>query len=633
MKTIKKLAAIFLVAAMVLSLGIVAFAETPSTPVKLTGAPFGFYYETNTVKLSIVTPGDTSSYPLGTVFSFESDKPVTTPTNFREDDHPNTAVAMFVDGEQVGSSLKTTAGLTKYFESVTLEKVGQYTITFALADAPKTVLFTYEVTIVPSEYSINITNPTGGTTYTYYKLLDATFNGETGEKKSVSYSTDKKNIADFLKAAQNSSKTALFTVGTTSPYSVTLNDGITEAEVIEFFNTMDSKDETKNVLVELLKTEGVATDSKTAAPTDNRIVLKPSSYGYYVIVNSRTDEDETVTSALTIDTNTPYVEVIDKLATEPSAPIPDEGDPDETNPTRMKYIDEDDAVIGVGGTAKTVVQFNTTNFKTETVEDEVKSTQITKYVISDTMTNMTMKDGTFKVTVDDVDVTVKKATNNAEKVGNWYTYDEATGALVVSIDWVDKKGESLYASPAKLALNYTVTVSGSAAGSSATNTANVQYYLKGVEEPVNMEVKDNSNTVELTNRTLTIDADPTGGSYTLDGVDLVKDNDIYRPFDPKTDNAGDIVESIPGDAVISGLDNKSYTVNEVNPPDGYNPLGSATADLTNSDNKAEFKYQKGTLLPTTGAAGTTMLIVFGSILFMATALVLVTKKRMYNEGI
>ena len=42
--------------------------------------------------------------------------------------------------------------------------------------------------------------------------------------------------------------------------------------------------------------------------------------------------------------------------------------------------------------------------------------------------------------------------------------------------------------------------------------------------------------------------------------------------------------------------------------------------------------QKGTELPETGGAGTTLLIVLGSILFMGTAVVLVSKKRLYNES-
>ena len=42
--------------------------------------------------------------------------------------------------------------------------------------------------------------------------------------------------------------------------------------------------------------------------------------------------------------------------------------------------------------------------------------------------------------------------------------------------------------------------------------------------------------------------------------------------------------------------------------------------------------KSGVLLPETGGFGTTMLIALGSVLFTATAIVLVTKKRLYNEG-
>ena len=46
----------------------------------------------------------------------------------------------------------------------------------------------------------------------------------------------------------------------------------------------------------------------------------------------------------------------------------------------------------------------------------------------------------------------------------------------------------------------------------------------------------------------------------------------------------------------------------------------------------DIENKKGTELPATGGAGTTLLLVLGSILFMGTAVVLVSKKRLYNEA-
>lgn len=57
-----------------------------------------------------------------------------------------------------------------------------------------------------------------------------------------------------------------------------------------------------------------------------------------------------------------------------------------------------------------------------------------------------------------------------------------------------------------------------------------------------------------------------------------------------------------------------------------------------SDNNHDYytikiENKEGAALPTTGAAGTIALIGIGSVLFMGTAVVLVTKKRAYNEGV
>lgn len=46
----------------------------------------------------------------------------------------------------------------------------------------------------------------------------------------------------------------------------------------------------------------------------------------------------------------------------------------------------------------------------------------------------------------------------------------------------------------------------------------------------------------------------------------------------------------------------------------------------------DIENKKGTELPATGGAGTTLMIALGSLLFMGTAVVLVSKKRLYNES-
>lgn len=121
-----------------------------------------------------------------------------------------------------------------------------------------------------------------------------------------------------------------------------------------------------------------------------------------------------------------------------------------------------------------------------------------------------------------------------------------------------------------------------------------------------------------------------------------------------------------GDKEFKGLEAGTYDMIEIKAPYGYNlPKDPFTVVITESGTRTvtetadlitkEYTYtakvngedanidelsnvittienNAGALLPETGGFGTTMLIVLGSVLFMATAIVLVTKKRMYNEG-
>lgn len=121
-----------------------------------------------------------------------------------------------------------------------------------------------------------------------------------------------------------------------------------------------------------------------------------------------------------------------------------------------------------------------------------------------------------------------------------------------------------------------------------------------------------------------------------------------------------------GDKEFMGLEAGTYDMIEIKAPYGYNlpknpfvvvitegdeqivnettdlitksyeytaTVNGEDADIDNLSNViTTIENNAGALLPETGGFGTTMLIVLGSVLFMATAIVLVTKKRMYNEG-
>lgn len=84
---------------------------------------------------------------------------------------------------------------------------------------------------------------------------------------------------------------------------------------------------------------------------------------------------------------------------------------------------------------------------------------------------------------------------------------------------------------------------------------------------------------------------------------------------------------------------------ETQQPDGYNKLaksvkveidvnGAITVDgklITGVDKLVEVENKSGTVLPSTGGAGTTMIYLVGAVLVLGSGVVLVTKRRVKNK--
>lgn len=121
-----------------------------------------------------------------------------------------------------------------------------------------------------------------------------------------------------------------------------------------------------------------------------------------------------------------------------------------------------------------------------------------------------------------------------------------------------------------------------------------------------------------------------------------------------TDENGDVVWSTDrtaakevttddeGKAAFRGLGDGTYYLEETEAPAGYNKLAN-DVEITIPDvvdenttvvgavvtNTEKVENSTGTLLPTTGGIGTTLMITLGSILFIAAGILLVTKRRMH----
>lgn len=166
---------------------------------------------------------------------------------------------------------------------------------------------------------------------------------------------------------------------------------------------------------------------------------------------------------------------------------------------------------------------------------------------------------------------------------------------------------------------------------------------KTFELPVFKYTKDGETETALAGATFTLSKDAKG-STPIKLVSVSEDDttgDIYRVA--KTGETGTVTAvttKASGKFTIKGLDADTYYLTETKQPDGYNKLsapikvviadnGSITVDNgTSSVTEVKVLNKTGSILPSTGGSGTTMIYILGAILVLGSSVVLITKKRM-----
>ena len=149
--------------------------------------------------------------------------------------------------------------------------------------------------------SITITNATIDQTYNVYKIFDASIklaaDGETAEAVSYSITPDSQ-FFQVLFGADGTAANTFFNYNA-STGTVTKKEGVNDSELIDYLSD--------------LVTEGTYTPAADAVKaTGEEVKFENLPYGYYLITS-------TLGSTVTINSNTPNVEVIDKN----QEPVPD----------------------------------------------------------------------------------------------------------------------------------------------------------------------------------------------------------------------------------------------------------------------------------------------------------------------
>lgn len=438
--------------------------------------------------------------------------------------------------------------------------------------------------------TITVQNATFGKDYTAYKIFNATYTGD-----AVNYSVD--SVNEEAVAASG-----LFDIGTAVDSNgnkiVTLKDGKTIDDITTW-----------------LKQEGVLDGFKSSYEgkfnEDHNQVEFDVPFGYYYITS-------TLGSVVTVDTAKPDVTVKDKNFSQPTDPVKTIVAVDGVSVGSPKEAD-----AHVGSVIGFKVTGDATNWTTSGTGDELETTQNTTYSFVDTPVNMIIDDKSVAVTV------------NGDLIDKNYSTKLEDGKLIVTIDLTEggtAEGAVLYEAKdpnnayIPIEVTYNATITAAAADADATNAIGDDVVTVHTHKFQVEKVDENKASLpgaqfELWygNAALTF-IDNGDGSYTYSPEGTVTTLDM-------TTNTT---------ITVKGLDKSwSYTLKETKVPDGYTQaadvtvegknlsLATATAEIF----KVTIENVKGSVLPSTGGMGTTILYIVGGILIVAAIVFLVGRRR------
>ena len=253
------------------------------------------------------------------------------------------------------------------------------------------------------------------------------------------------------------------------------------------------------------------------------------------------------------------------------------------------------------------------------------------------------------------DFTVTTKTLTAADVAEGADYEgQQVGATVVTYTFTAAVITKLEESQ-KIVVTYTATVNDDASiDGTVSNTEYTQYSkqettpntvtetltdmtvnktdgkdaLKGAQFKLyRTDSAQNLTHVDVKLRQLT-DAELTAASVTK------ADDTVYYTVDPEGTNLIDMAQKngdnyLYSSAVVYGLDKDStYYLEETKAPEGYNLLDKEETVNLGSTTSIDVVNNAGSVLPSTGGIGTTIFYIIGAILVIGAGVVLVTRRRM-----
>ena len=456
--------------------------------------------------------------------------------------------------------------------------------------------------------TITINNAVDEQTYTIYKLLDLeSYTPDPGTDDGIYSYKPNKLWKKFIETAVDSASTNYFKINENG--YATWNGDTTDSRKAEFAQ--------KALAYAKDAANGITNNGSTKA-TGTTVSFSGLSLGYYLV-------DSSVGTLCSLDTTKPAATIREKNGV----------------PSVDKIITSG-GVVSADGKSNSANIGDTVYFKTTiTAQPGAQN-----YVLHDKMT-----DGlTFNNKVE-----VKKGESTVESSKYTLNTTGLTDGCAFEIEFKTDFCDTLNA-------NDTITVTYSAVLNEKAEIGNVD---KNKNETW-LKYGDSQNTQHKTTKTKTFEmnvfkfykdkknsdketglADAVftlkkdGETNTINFVREKKDEtngDVYRVA-----NTGDanITTNKSGKFTIKGLSAGTYKLEETKQPAGYNKLknpvtvvidndGNVTVDGANAD-PVKVLNNTGSILPSTGGAGTTMIYLVGAVLVLGSGVVLVTKRRVKGK--
>lgn len=452
-------------------------------------------------------------------------------------------------------------------------------------------------------YSITVNVPEGsdaGETYNAWQILSIeTFTTTTGSEPTLATATYKvaTGWADFFSTGAGKD---YFTVDGSN--YVTVKEGVTLAD------DSDAMKALAKAAVAYAKTNSAtisAVDTKTLATDATTVVLSVPGAGWYAV-------DSTVGSICMIDNAYPNATIDDK----------------NNVPTVVKTVEGDDTTTASVG---------------DTVDYSVTVTLVpgqTKAIFHDVMETGLAYDSTTLAV---------KVGGSALDAANYDTTKAGGDTLTVTFD-TDYLAALTAATDVVITYSADITADAIADENGLTNSAKLDYGNSSSTETdvatvytygFDLAKYDGNTKKVIDGATFSLWTAATEGTE----IPLTLDtNGYYRPaVDTET------VSDIPaGVAKVEGLANGEYYLQEENFPAGYTKLASRVkvtiadgdvfftanaptavgSDISSTAGGVLIENKQGSVLPTTGGMGTTLIYIAGAILVIGAGVLLVAKKRM-----